>query len=237
MKKLLICFIGAIILLIVFLLSYSFFAYKTLLPNDELIISALNNNTSTTLTTLPDNFSVPDKFKMQVLLVLNNYPELVNEKVAFVYKEIGTTMATQPKPDINVFSKENRTYNVIINTNTNNTTFNFDSLDNTCQIAWIAHEFGHILDYKSRNTLSLIGMGINYVFSPEYKKLVEKFAHKSAVFHGFGEETYYSTSFAFESNRIADVYKHSMKTSYLSPDDVQKMIAEYNSFKNNNLNE
>lgn len=234
--KLTIWFITATIAITVgFIAIYSYTFDSEFLPNEDQIELNCKQELATTLTKLPKNIIAPtNSIEKQILFVLNKYPEIANmgNRVYFVKGNIATTMATQPKVNMNVFDRKTRDYVIIINNNKNQSTFNFYELDEVYQVAWIAHEFGHIIDYKNRSSLSLIGMGVNYLLNPSFKKAVELFATKSAVYHGFGAETHRSTSFSFNSLSISDSYKKQMEESYLDPNGINKLIEEYESLCN-----
>jgi hypothetical protein len=198
----------------------------SLLPQEKLLNPCIK---PLALSVVPENIQAPRAMHKQILEVINRYPELENTKIIFKYRSISTTMASRPAVNGNIFSKARRNYVISINKSTDHTTtFNFNSLEYEYQVAWIAHELGHIVDYKDRNVLSLAGEGLLYVLSKEFRGNVEAFAHRSAIYHGFGKQTQKSFDFVFGLKELPKNYMRAkLRENYLTPQRIREIVAEY----------
>jgi len=65
----------------------------------------------------------------------------------------------------------------------------FKNLPYDAQVAVIAHELVHVIQYQSQTVLSLIKFMIMYTI-PAFKKIIERAADKGAIEHGLGQGLY-----------------------------------------------
>jgi hypothetical protein len=169
------------------------------------------------------NKTFQPKIKSAALVALSRYPELKNVRIEFLFRTITTTMATRPKINLKAFTKH-RTYQIFLNNNEGKyKALDIDSLSESIKIGWIAHELGHIVDYESRNTLSLIVMGVYYVTVPSFKKNIEQSVDIITIRHGLGDEHCEGVAYLLYGSKASDSYKKSNVKYYLP---IEKINAE-----------
>lgn len=169
------------------------------------------------------------------------FPKLKDVKIKFVFKKlqaISATMMAQPKFSTTFFNPENKEYIIYINNNEGRSKgLNYSEMSFDIQVGWIAHELGHILDYKNRNALSMIGFGVNYVVLPKFKEKVEHTADILAINRGLGKELLTGVEFLLSHPNISERYKNKIKKFYLSVDKIKEYIIRYEASCNYAYNE
>lgn len=93
-------------------------------------------------------------------------------------------------------------------------------------VGWLAHEFGHIVDYESRNVMEMALYGVSYVFSKQYARKVEKEADIIAVEHGFYRYVRKTKEFLL-SDEISTKYRDKLMRSYMSIEDLDICNLEW----------
>lgn len=159
-------------------------------------------------------------------LALNQYPELKNSQIEVIEGNITTSMMAQPKM-LSLFtnSKKNRKYRVIVNSNRESAKSNLIyELDLEGQVALLAHEFAHLLDYSTQSRMEMIGTGIAYSIVPNYRKETEHQADHEVIKRGLGEGLLQFTSHVFNHKRLSKKYKEYKKKYYLSPDEIASAV-------------
>jgi hypothetical protein len=163
------------------------------------------------------------KIKSAALVALSRYPELKNTRIEFLFQPITATMETRPKINIKAFTKH-RTYQIFINNNQGKRkALDIDSLSEPLKIGWIAHELGHIIDYESRNALSLMAMGVFYVTVPSFKKNIEQSVDIITIRHGCGHEHCEGVEYLLYQSTATETYKKNNLKYYLP---IEKMNVE-----------
>ena len=87
----------------------------------------------------------------------------------------------------------------------------------------LTHELGHIIDYESRNTLSLMAMGIYYVAVPSFKKNIEQSVDIITIRHGFGYEHCEGVEYLLYGSKATKKYKKNNVKYYLP---IERMNVE-----------
>lgn len=165
-----------------------------------------------------------------IIAALACYPELAETRINFIYKEDirKSVMQAQPKVISILRGKAKRTYVINISRylelNSNNldiTTLPFEVL-----VGWIAHELGHIMDYKDRSGLAMIGFGAKYWLSENFLKKAERRADMYALKHGLGDKIMKTKNYVLNHDEIPDWYKQRMKDLYMSPQEFSELLSE-----------
>lgn len=101
-----------------------------------------------------------------------------------------------------------------------------DGLDDDVLIGWLAHEFGHLLDYQKYSVLGMAWYGIRYVLSRPYAKRVEERADIYAVHHGFYDEVRRTKEYLL-SNHLGEKYRRKLFRNYMSIEDLEVCNLEF----------
>jgi hypothetical protein len=198
-----------------------FHVKKQLLACPKMAIPVVNADSLELL--FSHNKTFHPKIKSAALVALSRYPELKNTKIEFLFRKAAATMETRPKINLRVFTKT-RTYQVFINNNQGKSkALDIDSLSETLKIGWIAHELGHIIDYESRNALSLMAMGVFYVTVPSFKRNIEQSVDIITIRHGLGYEHCEGAEYLLYKSNATEKYKKNNVKYYLP---IEKMNVE-----------
>ena len=93
-------------------------------------------------------------------------------------------------------------------------------------IGWIGHELGHIMDYRERSGINMLGFGIQYMFSKGFIKEAERAADTYAVNHGMGNYILATKDFILNHASLSEAYKNRIKRLYLSPEEIMVLVDE-----------
>lgn len=91
---------------------------------------------------------------------------------------------------------------------------------------WFAHELGHVVDYHSRSPIEMLGYGIRYLSSGNYRRMVEHKADQIAFEHGFLEDVLKTKEFLFHNDLIKEEYRRKMMRYYMSIDEARNWMKE-----------
>jgi len=176
------------------------------------------------------NKVIPETIETPVLTALSYYPELKGTNIRFIFthKLKKSIMAARPKTGSLFKKREKRTYDVLINP-----AFKLDyeiesigQVPDSVMVGWIGHELGHIMDYERKNTWGIMGMGISYWLSRNYVRKAERIADSFAVDRGMGPYLVVKKSFILDHTELPQAYKDRIAALYLSPDDIDQLVAE-----------
>ncbi|MEM9673628.1 MAG: hypothetical protein ACFB15_10270 [Cyclobacteriaceae bacterium] len=176
------------------------------------------------------NKFIPGEMREVIVAALACYPDLAETKIHFVYKEDirKSVMQAQPKVGSIFRGKKNRAYVVKISRYLELTHENLDisALPFEVLVGWIAHELGHIMDYKDRSGLSMIGFGAKYWLSKSYLKKAERRADMYALEHGLGDKVIKTKNYVLNHDEIPVWYKRRIKKLYMSPKEFSELLSE-----------
>ena len=162
---------------------------------------------------------------------LSAFPKLHDLKIKFAFSSMNSvdaTMLAQPEFTSTLFNIKTKEFIIYINNNKGTSKgLNYSELSKDIQVGWIAHELGHILDYKERNKLSMIGLGVNYYLLPKFKQKIEHAADKIAINRGLGRELLAGVEYLLNNPDISERYKRKFKKYYLSVDEIKFYIQRY----------
>lgn len=179
------------------------------------------------------NKSIPEVIAEEVESALSYYPELANTHIEFVFsKNIKNAfMVAQPKWYGIFQKKKNRAYIIKMGREfqlNDNKSVPIEDLPENVLEGWIAHELGHIMDYKDRSGIAMMGFGICYITSKRFLINAEQMADIYAIDHGLGSFLISTKHFILDHDDIPSQYKKRIKRFYLSPEVVVQLIEESN---------
>lgn len=187
----------------------------------------LNSNTAS-FADFKKNKEIPKIIEANVLKALSYYPELQNTHIRFEFKQHikKSVMQAQPAALSLLRKKENRIYKINISAlfRLTHTAIPIHQLPDSIMIGWIGHELGHIMDYESRSTWSIIGFGISYLLSKKFIQRAELTADTFAVNHGLGAYIIETKRFILEHADIPQAYKDRIARLYTSPDEIVEQV-------------
>lgn len=174
--------------------------------------------------------TIPQELEQVILTALSFYPELATTRIEFIYRENirKSVMQAQPKAVSLLRGKGKRVYKVKISRYLK---LNEDQLDITTLpfevlVGWIGHELGHIMDYKDRSGLAMVGFGAKYWLSVNFLKEAERRADIFALKHGLGERIMSTKTFVLDHEHIPVPYKKRIKRLYMSPEEFTQLLTE-----------
>ncbi len=174
--------------------------------------------------------TIPPELEEVILTALSFYPELANTRIEFIYHENirKSVMQAQPKVLSLLRGKKKRVYKVKISRYLK---LNDDQLDITTLpfevlVGWIGHELGHIMDYKDRSGLAMVGFGAKYWLSVKFLKGAERRADLFALEHGLGDRIMSTKNFVLNHEHIPVLYKKRLKRLYMSPEEFTRLLSE-----------
>ncbi|MBC8155133.1 MAG: hypothetical protein H7Z72_19765 [Bacteroidetes bacterium] len=180
------------------------------------------------LVTFSRNKVIPPVIQRNVLVALSCYPELINTRIHFVFKQNikASVMQAQPVFRTLLASRANRAYRINISAlfKLTHTAVPIHQLPDAIMIGWIGHELGHIMDYESRSNLDMIGFGLGYVLSADYVKRAERIADGFAVGHGLGPYLIETKQFILNHAELPQAYKDKIARLYVSPEEIVEQV-------------
>src|SRR6185312_11291138 len=87
------------------------------------------------------------------------------------------------------------------------------------QVALIAHELPHAIDFKKRSFLGMAWWGASYLFMKQRTK-IEKRADETAIERGLGLQLYHWADFVLNHSTANKHYLKMKENKYLSPDEI-----------------
>lgn len=166
-----------------------------------------------------------------LIVALSYYPELKSTRIKFEFSNEKTTMASRPSK---MFFP--RTYKVLINRKQNFDGIPFDSIPYNAAIGIVGHELAHIVDYESLNIFGLIDRLALYANTPHGKSYFEKNIDLITISRGLGWQLYDWAKYAMYDNTMAsEKYKQFKRSTYLTPEEIEKYIAHYSKYKNKRI--
>jgi hypothetical protein len=173
---------------------------------------------------------IPPSIEEEALIALSHYPELKNTPIEFKFKKNinKSTMQAQPEFASLFKRRKNRRYKVLIAeqiTIAGNLCYTRD-MPSEILIGWLGHELGHIMDFKHRSSLDLIGFGIGYLSSKKYIRNAERRADSFAVSHGMEKYILATKAFILEKAGLSKKYVDRIKDLYLSPEEIMQLVEE-----------
>lgn len=177
--------------------------------------------------------TIPKCIEEEAMIALSHYPELKDIPIHFKFKKNihKSTMQAQPVFGSLFKPRNKRKYLILISEKVKiaDTTYYTKDMPSNILIGWLGHELGHIMDYKNRSSVNLLGFGISYLFSKSFIKKAERTADTYAVAHGMEDYILETKDFILNKSDISEKYKSRIRELYLSPEEIMALIKDRDS--------
>lgn len=171
------------------------------------------------------NKIIPAEYEKAILTALSHYPELKYTKIHFKKtNRSATPYGTMPSPNSFLRPSARRKYIVTLLEKANAPVKNvlFKNLPFDAQVAVIAHELIHVLQFSKCSVPELFKLSVLYLF-PWFRKRIERGADIGAIEHGFGNNLYkhamYIRSIPGYLEERPEINKY-----YLKPEEILQRI-------------
>jgi hypothetical protein len=163
------------------------------------------------------------------------YPDLEKVNIHFKKRAITTTMAAFPTIGSVFRKKNNRQYTIYINhkVNKRNAPLIRD-IPFEAKVGVIGHELGHIVDYQSKNIITIIANGIAYPISRKFRRNLEYKVDTITVKSGLGYGLYSFRLFIETEADLSDRYKRFKENIYMSSEEIVQLIDYLNDLDTEN---
>ncbi len=135
---------------------------------------------------------IPAQYEEVILRALSHYPELKYVRIHFQLCEKNSNpYDTAPSPSSFLKAPEKRTYVITILEKASfpESAALLKNLDHDEQVAVIAHELAHVVQFHGCSVPKLLQMAALYLV-PRFKRNMERAADIGAIEHGFGRGLY-----------------------------------------------
>jgi hypothetical protein len=209
---------GKEILLVLLFLIINFLSYSNNL--------FMEDNDTITFT----NKIIPPAILDEANIALSYYPQLKDTPIEFKFKKKikKSFMQAQPKLSSLFRNRKDRAYIIFISKgfNIEDELFDISEIPSDVLIGWLGHELGHVMDYRDRSSLNMLGFGLRYITSPGYIREAERAADTYAVRHGMREYILATKNFILSHANLSEAYKQRIMRLYLSPEEILDLIEE-----------
>lgn len=176
-----------------------------------------------------ENKEIPDEIRQVTLEALSYFPELLDTKIDFKFKDniSGSVMQAQPKvSSLILTNKKNRNYKIKVSRflQLEDELVPIEELPHDVLLGWIGHELGHIKDYIGRSAVNLMGFGAKYYCSSSFVTKAEITADTYAVSCGLGDKIVATKNFVLNHERLPEAYKNKIRSLYMSPGEIMSMV-------------
>jgi len=174
------------------------------------------------------------EFTLQTLIALSYFPELKNTRIRFIFEPAHSPFETRPVFPNLLHKGKKRKFTITVSDSSmwKLEPVLIQHMDFNEQIGIIGHELSHVSDFVSRSTTSLIGSGINHVFSSKYIDRFEFRTDSICIAHGLGYQllawsafvrrTMHTKNWEGADNIDAPVMT---RERYMNPATIRKYIA------------
>jgi hypothetical protein len=173
------------------------------------------------------NIVIPGEYEDACVLALSHYPELLNEKIEFVYSKGTYSMAARPVISSMFGNRKHRKYRIYINTVSKSKGLLLTDVGFNAQVGIIGHELAHILDYSQKSSFGILLDGIGYLFK-SYRSKYEKKTDKTAIDRGLGWQLYDFSNCTQNHLNVPESYKTYKKKIYMCPQSILNYIEQSN---------
>ena len=162
----------------------------------------------------------PTEIEQEARKALAGYPELNDTHIEFKWGKIArqSFMLAQPIIPTLLKHRSKRGYQIIMKRHffMDNPKFPNGRVLSNVIVGWLAHELGHVLDYKDRSSINLMWFGVMYYFSHDFLRKADISADKNAVERGFIDSIVESKRFDRNPKYFPQSYINKLNTLYPS---------------------
>jgi hypothetical protein len=182
------------------------------------------------LVALNAQHKVPESIQEEARNALAFYPDLKDTYITFKFKNNIRKSTMQARPEFfSLFrNRKKRKYRILISRQfkISGSEFKTTDIPPDILVGWLGHELGHIVDYKNRSGMNLLGFGARYLLSEHHIRSAERTADTAAVSHGMGEFILKTKAFLLNHTSIPASYKERIKKYYLTPEEIMILVTE-----------
>ena len=171
------------------------------------------------------NKIIPREYEEPILFALSHYPELKYTKIHFKKTSNSSTpYGTMPSPNSFLRPASRRKYIVTLLEDAEYPVKDvlFKNLPFEAQVAVIAHELVHVIQFSKCSIPELFKISMLYLF-PWFRKRIERGADIGAIDHGFGNNLYkhamYIRSIPGYMEKRPEINKY-----YLRPEEILQRL-------------
>jgi hypothetical protein len=164
------------------------------------------------------------EYRLASLIALSYFPELTDDHIKFKFSSINSTARTTVT-FLSLFRKINKQFIIYINDDIQKTGILLCQAPFDAQVAVIAHELAHVVDFKNRNFSGMAHWGGNYLFEKDIAK-IERDADKMVIERGLGWQLYNWAYFVLNHSDSDKHYLKIRKERYLLPNEIKEYISK-----------
>ncbi|MBO6515940.1 MAG: hypothetical protein JJ975_05250 [Bacteroidia bacterium] len=172
----------------------------------------------------------PPEIAKEASAALKGYPELHDVFIEFKWGAIASKsfMLAQPVPSSLLLPRAKRRYQIIMKQRffVNNPNMKDGRVPHEVIVGWLAHELGHVLDYKDRSSWNLMWFGVKYYFFSNFLRKAEITADRNAVERGYIHEIVESKEFGRNPLYFPSDYIKKLNKFYPSVATVRKWVLD-----------
>jgi hypothetical protein len=181
------------------------------------------------------NKKIPQSIRPQVLTALSFYPELKDSKIIFRFKKRKTPLTSRPRIFSVFRGKKKRAYVITLSSETKKhlAPILFSKLPYNAQVGVLGHEIGHIVEYKEKSSVQLIGLSLK-LFNSTFVDSFEFETDKRTIEHGLGyqlldwsifvRQALNITEWKGASKELSAGNKPEVNQRYMNPETIRKYI-------------
>ena len=202
-------------------------SYTLTAQSDSAVFLSPNTNVDSLKKIYGKNKVLLKEYELQILTALSYYPELLNERIKFLYSSLNSTAQTTVIFS-SIFNKNNRQYIIFINEDIIQTGLLLHDAPFDAQVAVIGHELAHVADFKTRRLFGMIWWGLNYQFVKQRTR-IELRTDESTIEHGLGWPLYHWADFVLNHSNANKRYIRMKGSRYMLPDEILQYMKKYES--------
>jgi hypothetical protein len=165
------------------------------------------------------------EYETASLVALSYYPELVHERIRFRFSGINSTARTT-MTFFSLFEKGDRQFIISINRDSARTGVLLHDAPFDAQVAILAHELAHVMDFRRRSFMGMALWGAGYLFVKQRGR-IEKRADEMVISRGLGQSLFDWADFVLNHSHASKRYLKMKRTKYLLPDEILKHMEKY----------
>jgi len=235
--KILLYFLGAVILLMVVVLMQSVSPTQLDYEGDYILFPDTLAHREFDMDSLYDvvgsNKGLPKGFELAALIAYSSYPELKDVRIDMELTNSGAPMESNFEL-ITLFGPgKNRVYKIYLNDG-KDTPFDeilLRSLPFDAQVGILAHELGHVAYYHRLNTLQIGKWGIQYLIDSEFRAIHERTTDLMPIYHGLGSQIWQYAWYVRNDPSCKNLYIQYgsfIDQYYLTDNEILWAISDYN---------
>jgi hypothetical protein len=186
------------------------------------------------------NKRMPREFQKQIIYALSYFPELKTTPIDFILEKGSSgVISTRPKWTSTFMNARHRSYVVFIGDSSRNKIpqFMFRNSPVNGQVGIIGHELTHIYNFSQKNTLGLLGIGVNHI-SQKYMDRFENKTDSVCIERGLGHQLvdwniYLRKAFGMmdPDNGPDPFFPDTARERYMSPARIREVMAKSRTYR------